>query len=65
MRCHFELLVVMATVQQMVDCVLWLTELKSVTRVPRKFRLVHGGSAQSYSSIKKWDRRLREKLEVL
>lgn len=62
MRCYFELLVVMATVQQMVDCVLWLTELKPVTRVQRKFWFVHGGSAQSYSSIKEWDRHLREKL---
>jgi transposase len=50
----------MATVQQKVDCFLWLAELKSVTRVQRKFRLEHGGSAPSYNSIMKWDRRLRE-----
>jgi hypothetical protein len=60
MRHDLESLVVMATVQQKVDCVLWLAELKSVSRVQRKIRLEHGGSAPSYNSIIKWDSRLRE-----
>jgi hypothetical protein len=60
MRHLFVSPVVMATVQQKVECVLWPAELKSVTRVQRKVRLVPGGSAPGDSSIKKYDRRLTE-----
>jgi hypothetical protein len=50
-----ESLVVMAMVQQKVNCILWLMEFKSVTHVQRNFWLVHGGSAPNYSSIKIYD----------
>jgi hypothetical protein len=50
--CHpLESLVVMAAAQEKIDCLMWLEELKTVTRVQH---------LPSYSSIKKWDRHLRE-----
>jgi hypothetical protein len=60
-----ESLAVTATAQQKVESVLGLAELKSVKRVQREFRLVHGGPAPSYNSIKKWDRHLRESGSVV
>jgi hypothetical protein len=59
--CHpLESVVVMATVQQKVFCVLWLTDLKSIMYVQQKFQFVHGGSGPSCTSIKKWDIHLRD-----
>jgi hypothetical protein len=60
MRHPLESLVFMATVQQKVDCVLWLTELKSPTRVQLKFRIAYWALAPSYNSINKWDRSSNE-----
>jgi hypothetical protein len=58
--CHpLGSLIVMATVQQKVGCILWLTEFKFITCVRRKFQFVCGGSAPSCNSIKKWDSHLR------
>jgi hypothetical protein len=48
-------LVVIATVLERVDCVLWL-EIRYTCSA--KFPLVHGGSASSYNSITKWVTRL-------
>jgi hypothetical protein len=38
-----ESLVAMATIQQKVDSILWLTELKYIICIYHKFQLVHGG----------------------
>jgi hypothetical protein len=57
MRYSLEPVVVMGTVHQMVDCVLGLAKLISVTFIQFKFRLMNGGSASSDSSIMKWNRR--------
>jgi hypothetical protein len=50
----------MVTVQQKLDCVLWLTKFKSITHTNCKFRFEYGGSSPSYIFSKKWDRPLRE-----
>jgi hypothetical protein len=50
----------MVTVQQKVNCVSWLMDLKYSTCVQCMFQLAHGGSAPSYNFIMKWDRCLRE-----
>lgn len=50
----------MVTVQEKVNCILWLVDLKSSTCVKYMFQLINGGSAPSYDFSKKWYRRLRE-----
>jgi hypothetical protein len=53
-------IVVMATVQQKVNCFSWFAVLKSVTWSQLQFRLEYGGSAPSNNSIKTRDRCLRD-----
>jgi hypothetical protein len=49
-----------------VDCILWLAELKSYSRVRRKFNQVHPNkTAPICSSVKLWDKRLKETGSVL
>jgi hypothetical protein len=57
MRHPLELLVVMPTFQQKMDWGVWIADLISVTPIQRKFRLVRGGLAPSYNSIKKTSER--------
>lgn len=49
----------MWTPQQKVKCVLWLAELKSVTRVRRRFRLEFNVDPPTSKSILQWDRTLK------
>ena len=49
----------MATVQEQVQCVLWLAELQSVTSVQRRFRNRYGRQPPTRKSIRFWDNKLR------
>ena len=55
----------MASPQEKVMCCLWLAELKSVTRVQRKFRLVYHRQPPTRRSIYQWMNKLKETGSVL
>ncbi|PSN45233.1 hypothetical protein C0J52_07014 [Blattella germanica] len=55
----------MASPQEKVVCCLWLAELKYVTRVQRKFRLVYHRQPPTRRSIYQWMNKLKETGSVL
>ncbi|GFW12108.1 hypothetical protein TNCV_4531731 [Trichonephila clavipes] len=55
----------MWTPQQKVQCVLWLTELKQVTRVPRSVRTEWSVDPPTSKSILQWKRTLKEMLTLV
>ena len=55
----------MWTLQQKVQCVLWLAEEKSITRVQRHDRHTWNVDPPDHKAILKWDRTLQERGSLL
>jgi transposase len=50
----------MATVEENINCVLWLTELKSVTAVRKRFTAHYRKDAPHKNSINNWMKKFKE-----
>ena len=50
----------MASIEEKVNCVLWLAELKSTVAVQRKFRIEYNKEPPHRNTIAKWMKKFKE-----
>jgi hypothetical protein len=48
----------MSTLQEHVQCVLWLAELQSLTALQRRFRTQYGRQPPTWKNVRFWDKKL-------